>query len=459
MGRVGTPELTTEGSMATDTPPPASDPAAAPVSAATPPISADLIEAQLRDLLAGLAPHPATPPGRGRPPVLPALALWTAVIVCILKGCREQCAVWRRLTEVGLWHFPRFAISDQAVYHRLARDGTAFLERLFSQISQALAARLAPYTATDLAPFATGVYALDETTLDQVARRLPVLRALPRGARELLPGKLSALFDVRLQQFVRVVHQEDPAQNEKVVARDMVAALNRRALLLADLGYFGFQWFDDLTDRGLHWISRLRAKTSFEVLHTFYERQDVFDGLIWLGVYRADRTKYAVRLVRYRVGGVERAYVTNVTDPTVLPLAMIARLYARRWDIELAFRLIKQYLGLHLLWSSKPGVVLQQVWAVLILAQILQALRMEIAARAEVDLFEVSLPLLVKYAPQYAQVGRDVVEAFVAAGRRLGYIRPSRRVRIDVPEIPPGSIRPAPPDLIRERTPRYANKD
>jgi hypothetical protein len=166
-----------------------------------------------------------------------------------------------------------------------------------------------------------------------------------------------------------------------------------------------------------------------------------------------------VRLVRYTVGGVERSYVTNVTDPTMLPLAMIARLYARRWDIELAFRLIKQYLGLHLLWSSKPGVVLQQVWAVLILAQILQALRVEIAARAEVDLFEVSLPLLVKYSPQYAEVGRDPVEAFVTAGRRMGYIRASRRVRIAVPEIPATTIRPAPPDLVRERPPRYANKD
>jgi hypothetical protein len=445
--------------MATYTPPPAPDPAAASGPPSPPPISVDLIEDQLRTLLDGLTPDPATPPGRGRPTIVPALALWTAVIVCVLKGCREQCAVWRRLSDLGLWDFPRFAISDQAVYHRLARDGTAALERLFTQISAALAARLAPHAATDLAPFASGVYALDETTLDQVARRLPSTRTVPKGDRQLLPGKLSALFDLRLQQFVRIGHQLNPAQNEKVAARAMIAALGRGALLLADLGYFGFRWFDDLTEQGLWWISRLRLKTSYEVIHVFYDRAGVFDGLVWLGVHRADRAKYAVRLVRFRVGEAEYAYVTNVCNPRVLPLAMIARLYARRWDIELAFRLIKQYLGLHLLWSSKTVVVLQQVWAVLILAQIVHALRVEIAARAEVDPFDVSLPLLLRYGPQYAERGRDVIAAFVTEGRRLGYIRPSRRVRIAAPIIPPAAITPVPPDLVRERAPRYANKD
>ena len=51
---------------------------------------------------------------------------------------------------------------------------------------------------------------------------------------------------------------------------------------MADLGYFGFAWFDWLTERGCHWLSRLRAKTSYKVIHTFYRRGDVFDGIVWL---------------------------------------------------------------------------------------------------------------------------------------------------------------------------------
>jgi len=41
--------------------------------------------------------------------------------------------------------------------------------------------------------------------------------------------------------------------------------------------------------------------------------------------------------------------------------------------------ILKRELGLHLIWSSKQVVVLAQVWACLIIAQVLQAIRMEVA--------------------------------------------------------------------------------
>ena len=62
------------------------------------------------------------------------------------------------------------------------------------------------------------------------------------------------------------------------------------------------------------------------------------------------------------------------------PLEII-RLHGRRWDIEMAFNLVKTLLGLHLLWPSNLVVILQQVWAVLIISQILQALHLAIAGR------------------------------------------------------------------------------
>src|SRR5256885_919216 len=125
--------------------------------------------------------------------------------------------------------------------------------RLFRQLSVVLAARLAPFAATALAPFASGVYALDQMVLDRVARLLPALRALPAGAAALLPGQLAGLFDLRRQQWARVEYQADPQQKEKVVAREMVADLPPGSLILADRGYFGFQWFDDLTDALCWW--------------------------------------------------------------------------------------------------------------------------------------------------------------------------------------------------------------
>jgi hypothetical protein len=418
------------------------------------------VEATVAAVVAGLEPEPAEArrPGPGRPRVLPALALWSGVLVCVLRGLGSQRAVWRLLSAHGLWDYPRFAVSDQAVYKRLAADGTEPLERLFVVVGRLLAGRVDRWAARDLAPFAAEVVAIDETALDQVARTLPALREVPKGADALLPGKLAAVFDLRRQLFRRVEYVADPHRNEKAGARGLVAALPRGSLVLADLGYFGFRWFDDLTDRGSWWVSRLRAKTSYEVVHAFYDRGETFDGLVWLGAHRADRAKHAVRLVRFRHGGQEFRYVTNVLDPHRLPMREVARLYARRWDIELAFNLVKRHLGLHLLWSAKTGVVLQQVWAVLTIAQVVQALRVEIAGEAGVDPFEVSLPLLVEYLPLLLARGADPIAVFVTEGRRLGFIRPSTRAVVHVPTLPPAEVVPRPPALVLVRQPRYAER-
>jgi len=238
--------------------------------------------------------------------------------------------------------------------------------------------------------------------------------------------------------------------------------LAKGSLILADLGYFAFAWFDHLTDQGYYWVSRFRLKTSYRVLHIFYQKQtpggEVFDGIVWLGAYRADKAAQAVRLVRFPVEGKARVYITNVLDPTLLPMLEIARLYARRWDFELAVNLLKRHLKLHLWWSSKEVVVLQQVWAVLIISQILQALRLEIAGRAGVDPFDVSMALLVEYLPQYAYTGEDPIEVFVAVGRALRFIRPSTRKVVEAPVIDPLEILPLPPDLVLVREARYAGK-
>ncbi len=396
--------------------------------------------------------------GPGRPRILPAMALWGALLVCVLRGFGSQLAVWRLVSERGLWFFPRFSVTDQAVYKRLHAAGTKPLERLFEQISSVLTERLEGMVSDSLAPFARDVVCIDESTLDAIARRLPTLRDIPKGDSRLLPGKLAGVFDVRRQQWRTVKLHPNPQQNEKVSARELAQDLPAGTLVLADLGYFGFAWFDWLTDRDVYWLSRLRAKTSYKVEHTFYQRGEVFDGIVWLGAYRADQAKYAVRLVTFRQGGTIRRYITNVLEPSKFPITSMAEVYARRWDIEMAFKLIKQHLKLRLLWSSKHVVIHQQIWATLIISQILQSLRLEIAHKAGVDPFEVSIGLLVEYAPQYAYEGRDPVKIFVERGRELGFIRPSRRTRIHAPNIPNEAILPAPPELVLTRTPRYANR-
>ena len=396
--------------------------------------------------------------GPGRPRILPAMALWAGLLVCVLRGFDSQLAVWRLVSERGLWFFPRFPVTDQAVYKRLHTAGTKPFERLFEQINSVLAERLQGVMSEQLAPFAKEVVCIDESTLDAISRRLPPLRRIPKGDSRLLAGKLAGVFDIRRQQWRTVKLHANPHQNEKVSARELVADLPSGTLVVADLGYFGFAWFDWLTDRNMYWLSRLRAKTSYKVAHTYYHKGEVFDGLVWLGAYRADQAKHAVRLVTFRRGKTIHRYITNVREPDTFPIASMVELYARRWDIEMAFKLIKQHLKLRLLWSSKRVVVHQQIWATLIISQVIQSMRLEIAHKAGVDPFEVSIDLLIKYAPQYGYEGRDPVKIFVERGRDLGFIRPSRRKTLHAPKIPTEAVLPAPPGLALTRPPRYAER-
>ncbi len=331
----------------------------------------------------------AEPAGPGRPCVLSAEVLWSTLLLSVLQRVRGVREVWRALVCQG------YDICDQAVYARLERDGMEPVQALFAQMSRMLAAWIQPLVEAQawegLAPFARAVLALDETTLDPLARKLPQLRHCKKGAVELLPGKLATLFDVRLQLWQRIDYLADVQQNCKVHARAMLKGLQKGSLLLFDLGYFGFEWLDELTTGGLWYVSRLREKTSNTLVHTLYQSEEVLDALVWLGKHQA-RAGQMARLVRVRVGGATHEYLTNVLDPTVLSASDLVRLYARRWEIELAFLLLKEHLQLHLWWNSKLTGILQQLWACLIIAQLVQALRMEIAVRAHVDPFEVSMP-------------------------------------------------------------------
>jgi len=203
-----------------------------------------------------------------------------------------------------------------------------------------------------------------------VGRWLPALRRVLPGDPRRLPGRISALFDVRVQQWVRVDVLAEATANCKAHARAMLSELQAGVLLLFDRGYLSFPWFDELSERGLWWISRYANHASMQVRHILYQGDGVLDAIVWLGAYRADRAKYPVRLVQFYHHGRLHRYLTNVLDPQQLSLADIARLYARRWDIELAFCLLKEHLQVSQLWSAKWEVVQVQIWCALLLGLI-----------------------------------------------------------------------------------------
>ncbi len=423
---------------------------------------ANQILAFLQTLLSTVPPASLSsqaPRGRGRPQTLSNDHLWLALLVAILQGGTSFAKIWRLITWTGVGHWPILELSRAAIRKRLLHANLDSLHDLLTRVSAALLPWTSPFQQCSLAPFATDVLALDQSTLDAVRRCCQDVREEAKDSPRLLVGKLAGFFDVRRQQWVRLLFRDDVFANEKSFVEELLAGIQPGTLILTDLGYFSFPWFDLLGDLGCWWLSRLREKTSYTLVHPFVQQGTTLDALIWLGAYRADCPKHLVRLLQFEHQGICYRSITNVLDPDLLSMSDAARLYARRWDIELAFKALKGELGIHLWWSSHPILVLQQLWAALILAQVLHALHLRVAAEAGVDLFEVSLPVLVTLLAQAParSTTESLISLLVRKGRQQGLIRASRRYQAVVPALlePPLA---APADLVKTRKPRYAQR-
>src|SRR5260370_21166277 len=78
------------------------------------------------------------------------------------------------------------------------------MQEVCAQMSSWLWQWMAPYEEHQLAPFATRIYALDESTMRAIKRWLKEVRGVPVGDPCLLAGRLIGIFDIRRQHWVRI---------------------------------------------------------------------------------------------------------------------------------------------------------------------------------------------------------------------------------------------------------------
>jgi hypothetical protein len=358
--------------------------------------------------------------------------------------------------------------SPQAFYKRLrAIPHTVFLD-LLGQTTGALGAsqNYMRQWVKDLAPFAAAVYALDDTTLDALMRRSDFLKQYSKGAMETLGGRLGCALDLVTGKFAEILYDADSAANEKTHARPLVERLGRGALYVFDLGFFAFPFLDFLTERGCYFISRLRSKTSFEVIIELAERSKYRDRIIWLGKYRADRAAHPVRLVELQINGEWWSYITNVLDPQQLSASALWALYGQRWKIEMAFAAVKRALGMAFLRVTHQNGILIQIWSTLTVYQVLQDLRLEIACASGWRDDDVSWYNLMQRISWYAERerGKSLRSWLVSEAPRLSLQkRGTRKRRIE--ELPSDILAeclppPQPPDFgqIHSRPPRQGDR-
>lgn len=131
---------------------------------------------------------------------------------------------------------------------------------------------------------------------------------------------------------------------------------------IADRGYASFEIIARLLEREAYFIFRVKDNWLFEVCQDLPAAvtempqclKNITDERI---VFKNDRHRHQVRLIRFEVCRSQFRIITNRQD---LTSSQVIILYAYRWQIELFFKYLKRTLnGLHLFNHSQNGVEIQ----------------------------------------------------------------------------------------------------
>jgi IS4 transposase len=119
-----------------------------------------------------------------------------------------------------------------------------------------------------------------------------------------------------------------------------------KTLLLLDRGFYHFLFWQQLIERDINFITRLKKGAAFRVQKAFTDSYSIRDRLIQMGYGNQKSPDVTLRLVEIQSGKAWHSYLTSVIDPLILPPYVVADLYSKRWRIEEAFNAVKRLLGL-----------------------------------------------------------------------------------------------------------------
>jgi hypothetical protein len=180
--------------------------------------------------------------------------------------------------------------------------------------------------------------------------------------------------------------------DEITLAQDVVPALRKGMLCLADRFFPGYKLWRKAAQTGAELLWRTRQNSRLDM-----DRR-LPDGSYLSRIYastsdrRTQRKGIVVRVIDYRLKDVPDAepiyrLITTILDPAQAPAKELAALYHERWEIETALDELKTHLrGAQIVLRSKtPELVKQEFWGLLMAHYAIRGLMHEAALQADED--------------------------------------------------------------------------
>jgi IS4 transposase len=145
-----------------------------------------------------------------------------------------------------------------------------------------------------------------------------------------------------------------------------------------DRGYVDYGAFDSYSNRGIHFVTRLKNNAVIEPLESFVipaGSKITIDEKVRIGSVQK-RTKHAFRMVE--TADSEGNLLILVTNRFDLTCDEISDIYRSRWAIETFFKWMKQHLRLKHFYGTSEQAVRNQVWIALIAFCLLVLIKREV---------------------------------------------------------------------------------
>lgn len=210
--------------------------------------------------------------------------------------------------------------------------------------------------------FKNPLYSLDASAIDLSLSLFPWAAHRQDTANVKLSVGLN--HGTMIPEFVAI---SDGQENDMVEGRKF--DFPKGSIVAFDKGYVDYEWFKSLTDKGVFFVTRVRAKSVYKVL----ERSPVnkshgitSDQVIQLSSAHAlKRGAPKLRRIGFRdqETGKFFAFLTNNFS---LSAKTIAAIYKDRWQVELFFKAIKQNLKIKAFVGRSRNAILTQIWIAMI---------------------------------------------------------------------------------------------
>ena len=156
-------------------------------------------------------------------------------------------------------------------------------------------------------------------------------------------------------------------------------------IVALDRAYINYAKFEELTDRGVVYVTKMKKNLSYEILvdcmyqnpqgHMEYREQVV--------VFRKDGINHIARIITYVdiKKGKKPKLISLLTNDFDMQLQTIVAIYRRRWQIESLFKQIKQNFPLRYFYGESANAIKIQIWVTLIANLLLSVLQSTLQRR------------------------------------------------------------------------------